>query len=318
MSSPTRISRVWHHRRVLRFGLLGNGYWAAQAHAPSLAAHPGVEFAGVWGRDEAKTRVLADAHGVKAYQDVDDLLADVDAVSFALPPDVQAHLAVRAASKGLHLLLEKPLALAVGQAQGIAEQARRRGVKSLVLLSRRYLPAIAGFLEQTIAIGGWQGGRVVHRSSAAASRNPYTRSGWRPVHGGLWDVGPHALSLLMPVLGPVEEVLAVTGRASTYYVMLRHRGSVVSSLELSIDVPPEAAEWSAAFTGVCGVRLIPDDGGAGPGHAHHHAVTRLISNVVNDIADDPLDAGHCVEQVAILAAAQASARQGTVVRVAQV
>lgn len=303
---------------MLRFGLLGNGYWAAQAHAPSLAGHPGVEFAGVWGRDEARTRALADVHGVKAYNDVDDLLADVDAVSFALPPDVQAPLAIRAASKGLHLLLEKPLALDAGQARGIAEQVSRRGVKSLVLLSRRYLPVIAEFLEQTIAIGGWQGGRVVHRSSSAASRNPYSRSGWRPVHGGLWDVGPHALSLLLPVLGPVEEVLAVTGQVSTYYVMLKHRGSVVSSLELSIGVPPAAAEWSAAFTGVSGVRPIPDDGGAGPAQAHHHAVTRLISNVVGDIAADPLDAAHCVEQVAILAAAQASARSGAVVRLAPV
>jgi predicted dehydrogenase len=301
---------------VLRFGLLGNGYWAAQMHAPGLASHPGVEFAGVWGRDQSKTRMLADVHGVKAYLAVDDLLADVDAVSFALPPDVQATLAARAAAMGRHLLLEKPLAFDVAQARRIAEQARRNRVKSLVLLSRRYMPRIAEFLDETVAIGGWHAGRVVHRSCAAVSKNPYARSGWRLVRGGLWDVGPHSLSLLLPVLGPVDEVLSVTGPVSTYHVLLKHRGAAVSSLELSIDVPAAAAEWSAVFTGEAGVRPVPEDGGTRLGHAHYHAVTRLISNVVNDVTDDPLDAGYGAEQVAILAAAETSAQQGCAVRVA--
>jgi predicted dehydrogenase len=304
-----------HHHQVLRFGLLGNGYWASRAHAPGLAHHPEVEFVGVWGRDESKSRALADIHGVTAYREVDDLLRNVDAVSFALPPDIQAQLAVRAAGMGRHLLLEKPLAFDVAQAQSIAEQARRREVKSLVLLSRRYLPGTADFLEQTIAIGGWHGGRVVHRSSAAASKNPYARCGWRPEHGGLWDVGPHALSLLLPVLGRVDQVLALTGPVNTYHVLLKHRGSAASSLELSIDVAPPAAEWSAAFTGELGVRPVPDDHGIRLGDAHHHALGRLISNIDNDVTDDPLDVRIGVEHVAILAAAQASARQGTVLRV---
>ena len=72
--------------------------WAAETHAAALAAHPDAEFVGVWGRDPAKVDALAGRYGVGAYHDVDALFADVDAVAAALPPDVQADLAVRAAT----------------------------------------------------------------------------------------------------------------------------------------------------------------------------------------------------------------------------
>ncbi|CAM5596955.1 Oxidoreductase OS=Streptomyces aurantiogriseus OX=66870 GN=GCM10010251_29110 PE=4 SV=1 [Streptomyces aurantiogriseus] len=94
----------------MRIGLLGTGPWAQMVHAPVLGAHEGLDFAGVWGRRPAAAKELADRHGTRAYDEVDALLADVDAVAVALPPDVQAELAVRAAEAGCHLLLDKPLA----------------------------------------------------------------------------------------------------------------------------------------------------------------------------------------------------------------
>src|SRR5699024_8181894 len=81
----------------LKFGLLVTGHWAVDTHGPTLAAHPAAVLAGVWGRDFAKAEVLAERCGTTAYKDVDELLADVDAVAIALPPDVQAEQALRAA-----------------------------------------------------------------------------------------------------------------------------------------------------------------------------------------------------------------------------
>src|SRR3569833_1599304 len=98
---------------ALRFGLLGTGHWAAEAHGAALARHPGVEFAGVWGRNPAKSADLAGRYGVRAYDSVNALLSDVDAVAVAVPPDVQADLALRAANAGKHLLLDKPVAFTV-------------------------------------------------------------------------------------------------------------------------------------------------------------------------------------------------------------
>ena len=81
----------------MRFGLVGTGYWASFTHAPALATTPGATLAAVWGRDADAAAALAARHGATAYDDFDAFLASVDVVAFAVPPHVQAPLAIRAA-----------------------------------------------------------------------------------------------------------------------------------------------------------------------------------------------------------------------------
>ena len=52
---------------MLRFGLLGTGYWAAETHAAGLRGHPDADFVGVWGRNPAKAGTIAERYGVRAY-----------------------------------------------------------------------------------------------------------------------------------------------------------------------------------------------------------------------------------------------------------
>jgi predicted dehydrogenase len=94
----------------VRFALFGTGHWARATHGPALVAHPGVDLVGVWGRDPDRTGELARHLGTKAFADSDELIDVVEAVAVALPPGMQASLALRAARAGRHLLLEKPLA----------------------------------------------------------------------------------------------------------------------------------------------------------------------------------------------------------------
>src|SRR2546429_8345968 len=117
---------------MLRFGLLGTGYWAAQTQAAGLAEHPDARFVGVWGRNPARVRALADRYAVRGYADVDALLADVDAVAVALPPDVQAPLAGRAARAGPHLRPAKPVALTAEAAARSLAALAPAGPSSLV------------------------------------------------------------------------------------------------------------------------------------------------------------------------------------------
>src|SRR5215212_9451110 len=124
----------------LRFGVVGTGYWAREVHAAGLASHPDVELVGVWGRDPAKAAALADALGAGAFADYDALLEAVDAVTFSVPPQVQAELAVRAAAAGRHLLLEKPVAIGTAGADRVVEAVESAGVASLVFFTERYVP----------------------------------------------------------------------------------------------------------------------------------------------------------------------------------
>ena len=80
----------------MRFGVVGTSFWAREVHATGINAAAEAELVGVWGRDPAKTRELAEAAGATAYDDFRAMLDDVDAVSFSVPPHVQAELALTA------------------------------------------------------------------------------------------------------------------------------------------------------------------------------------------------------------------------------
>ncbi|HZF91666.1 Gfo/Idh/MocA family oxidoreductase [Streptomyces sp.] len=251
----------------MRIGLLGTGPWAQMAHAPALAGHDGLDFAGVWGRRPDAAKELADRHGVRAYDAVDALLADVDAVAVALPPDVQAELAVRAARAGRHLLLDKPLAVTPERARAVAEAAREAGVASVVFFTARFQAGTEAWIARHSATGGWFTARAQWLAALfpagpggeQTSDSPFAASPWRREKGALWDVGPHALSVLLPVLGDARRVSAAApGPGDTAHLVLEHTGGASSTLALSLTAPPGAAGVTVELRGTAGVAVLPD------------------------------------------------------------
>ena len=150
----------------MRFGLIGTGPWASMVHGPGLVRAAGVELVGIWGRSSERSRDLATTLGTRSYDDVAALIADVDAVAFAVPPDVQADLAVLAADAGRHLLLEKPVATTVARARSVRDAVDRSGVASVVFFTDRFVDASRQWFDQVQATGGWRGGwlRLVQRA----------------------------------------------------------------------------------------------------------------------------------------------------------
>jgi predicted dehydrogenase len=245
----------------MRIGLLGTGPWAGMAHAPALSEHTSLDFAGIWGRRPEAAKELADRHGTRAYDDVDALLADVDAVAVALPPAVQADLAVRAARAGCHLLLDKPLATTVEQGRAVAEAVREAGVASVVFFTSRFMTETEAWITEQAEAGGWFTGRAQWLGSLFAddSDSPFADSPWRQQKGALWDVGPHALSVLLPVLGDARRVTAAApGPGDTVHLVLDHAGGASSTVTLSLSAPAAAAGNAVELRGEKGVSLLPD------------------------------------------------------------
>jgi predicted dehydrogenase len=292
----------------MRFGLFGTGPWAHMAHAPALTAHESVEFVGVWGRNPDKAAELAALHQAKPYAEIDSLIADVDAVAIALPPDVQAPIALRAATSGKHLLLDKPVAFTRAQADEIVDAVASRDLASVVFFTRRLMPQIEEFVASAQQAEGWLEGRVDHVGSIYGEGNPFGASAWRRESGGLWDVGPHALALLLPILGPVTEVTAMAGVRDMIHVLTRHEGGAIGTLTLSVDAPPAAGREEAVIAGEAGVRIVP----AAPWDPVP-ALGRAIDQLVAAAAGGPqpeLDVRFGARITAILAAAQEAIRTG--------
>jgi len=297
----------------LRFGLLGTGYWAAETHGAALDAHPDATLAGVWGRDPAKAAALADRYGTRAYDGVDALLADVDAVAIALPPDVQADLALRAARAGKHLLLDKPVALSAAAAGELAAEVTARGLASVVFFTNRFSDTVEDFVRSAAAEGGWHGVRATLFASIFQPGNPYGASPWRRERGGLWDVGPHVLSVVLPVLGPVTRVTAVSGPRHTTHLLTQHEGGAVGSFAVTLDSAPEAKAFEIVLHGEQG--WVPVPGGDRTAvEAFGVAIDRLSAQV-GGATDEPCDVRFGRDVVAVLEAAERSVSLGRAVDV---
>ncbi|QTR06187.1 Gfo/Idh/MocA family protein [Saccharothrix algeriensis] len=244
----------------LRVGLVGAGPWAGRVHAPSLADHPGTRLTSVWARRPEAAAALAEPHGAQVAADLDELLSAVDAVAFAVPPEVQAGIATRAAGLGKHLILEKPIAAAVAEAERLAEAVDRAGVASLVVLTRRFAPETEEQLRQLREVGGWVGGAARWLNGALLG-GPYADSPWRHDRGPLHDVGPHAFDLLDAALGRITDVIAAhRSESGLWQLVLAHEGGATSSASLSMAVPLNPGVSEVSVYGDHGYRVLADRG----------------------------------------------------------
>lgn len=211
-------------------GLVGAGPWARTMHAPTLAAGPETRLAAVWARRGAAARELAAEHSATAAASFEELLDRCEAVAFAVPPDVQAALGVRAAHAGRALLLEKPIALDLAAAQHLTDAITEAGVVSQLVLTKRYHLTTRNFLRRAATFpvtgarscylhGGFLGGELA--------------TPWRLDTGVLFDLGPHVLDLLEATIGPITALRAAGDLTRWVEISCEHECGAVSQASLS-------------------------------------------------------------------------------------
>jgi predicted dehydrogenase len=273
--------------RPLRFGLVGTGHWAQITHAPALASTEGVEFAAVWGRNASAAADLAASHHARAYHDLAEFLADVDAVAFAVPPDVQAPIAIRAADAGKHLLLEKPVAIAAADADALADAVQRARVASVVFFTARFQADVRAWLAEVAATGGWAGGCAVWLGTALRPGSPFNTP-WRRDRGALWDLAPHLVSLLWASLGPVRSVTARSGLADVTHLILRHQTGVTSTVTVTLEATESARFADLYLWGQAGRSVAPMETDQ-PVTSLRTALTELVANARSGRSGHPCD-----------------------------
>jgi predicted dehydrogenase len=112
-------------------------------HARVLAELPGVEFVGIADPDRAQARSVAQALGCAEVADCATLLdAGLDAVTIAAPTHLHHEIALACIARGVHVLVEKPIASTIEEGRGIVAAARRAGVALMVGHVERFNPAV--------------------------------------------------------------------------------------------------------------------------------------------------------------------------------
>lgn len=137
--------------RRLRVGVIGVGAMGVH-HARLYHELVEAELVGIADRNEQTARDVATACQTDAYTDYEQLLKqDLDAVSIAVPTSLHRDVATKAAARGVHLLVEKPIADTLSSADAIIAAARRGNVKLMVGHIERFNPVIVKLKELVMA-----------------------------------------------------------------------------------------------------------------------------------------------------------------------
>src|SRR5215211_9469482 len=142
----------------LGFAILGAGM-VARYHATAIGRIPGARLIAIGRSDPARAEETAAQFGVPCLVDEAALLArgDVDAVCICTPSGLHAQQAIAAARAGKHVLVEKPLALTLADADAMIAACTQAGVRLGVALQRRTEPE---FQRVHAAIAAGQLGRL--------------------------------------------------------------------------------------------------------------------------------------------------------------
>jgi len=133
--------------RSIRVGVIGVGVMGSN-HARVFAGLPGAELVGVVDPDRKQAEFVARTLGCKAVGDVADLLEiGVDAVTIAAPTHLHHDIALACIARGIHVMVEKPIASSVEEGREIIETAARAGVTLMVGHVERFNPAVEAIKE---------------------------------------------------------------------------------------------------------------------------------------------------------------------------
>jgi UDP-N-acetyl-2-amino-2-deoxyglucuronate dehydrogenase len=278
---------------TVRIGILGAGN-ISETHARAAAAIDNVEIVAVHGANAQRVERLATTYHAQPFTDLEAFLAHqaMDLVAIGSPSGLHAEQGIRAASRGLHVLTEKPIDVSTRKADALIEACDNASIKLGVFFQDRAQPDIVRLHDAV------HRGRIGHPLVVSARvkwyRPPeyYSQSRWRGTWtldggGALMNQGIHTVDLLQWIFGPVSRVSARTKTSlhrieveDTAVALLEFANGAVGTIEATTAAYP-GYKRRVEFTGTEGTLILEHD--------------RLIAADLKQPADDLL-AGDAVDQ----------------------
>ena len=225
-------------------GLVGYGLAGRSFHAPFIAAVDGLRLCAVATTDaQRRARAIAEHPGTDVVAGVDALLgrSDIDVVIVATPNRFHVPIAVLALSSGRHVVVDKPIAMDVREAERLIEAATRADRLLSVYHNRRW---DGDFLTiRRILAEGTLGtiDSLESRFERVAAVDGSWRESEREEGGPLRDLGPHLVDQGLVLFGPARRVWAQLARRrpatqvdDSAFVAIDHVSGVQTRLWMSL------------------------------------------------------------------------------------
>lgn len=202
---------------TLNFAIAGAGY-IAEIHARAIQHHPDAELVAVVEKFPKKAAAFAQTHKLlQQYATVDELITagDVDALVIGTPNFLHASQAIAALEAGIHVMVEKPMAINTVEALTMQAAAQTSGTHLMVAHCWRFDAEVL-WLKAHIA----ELGQIIRTKGYGVHSN-WGPGGWftrKALSGGgaLADMGIHAIDTARFLLGDPQPV-SVYAKIGTYY-----------------------------------------------------------------------------------------------------
>lgn len=294
---------------MIHFGIVGCGH-IAKKHIDAIHAIEGAQLTAVCDTNAERLRLFA-VDGVHGYTDLAEMLkSNVDVVCICTPSGLHKGLTIQSAEAKKHVIVEKPMALTLEDADAMIKACEENNVKLAVVHPNRFRPAILRLHEQITKDAF---GKIGHANATVRwNRNQayYDQAPWRgtkAMDGGvLMNQAIHNMDLLLWMMGEVEEVTSYEATRlreieaeDTSVSVIRFKSGALGVLEAAVTIYPKNLEESLSIFGEKGTAIV---GGPTANWIKHWnfegAQEDEVEGLINQVNEDPFGvSGHqCIIQ----------------------
>ena len=278
----------------MNIGIIGCGF-IAKKHATAIEAIEGAKLVAVSDKIPENMTYYKEEYEAETYIDSEELLKrdDLDIVSICTPTGLHAMLAIQAAEAGKHVILEKPIAMSLEEADSIIDACRKNNVKLSIVHPNRYRPVVKE-LKEILDSGAL--GKISHANAIVNwNRNQayYDQSPWRGTKAGdggaLMNQAIHNLDLLLWFMGDVQEVFSMEATRlrdieaeDVSNGLVKFKTGALGLIQASTTVYPKNYEESITLFGENGTIKI---GGSNALYFEHIEVKDMNESKKNELIE---------------------------------
>ncbi len=255
--------------KKLNFGIIGCGR-IAYKHAEAIKKNEQANLLYVCDIIEERAVEYKNKYGTEAhFTDYRKMIEHpgLDVVNICTPSGMHAEIGIAAAEAGKHVIVEKPMALSLKDADDLIEACNENGVKLAVCFQNRFNPPVQK-LRRALEEGRF--GKLTHASAVVRWFRPqdyYDQAPWRGTRamdgGCLMNQSIHNIDLLQWMMGPVESVFGYTATnlrkiecEDVGVAILKFKNGALGVIEASTTIYPENLEETLSIFGEKGTVVL--------------------------------------------------------------